>query len=404
MTRTTKKRIIVWGTLALVLVAMAAIALQPQPVAVEVAGVDRGLLRVTLDQEGRTRVRDRFVVSAPVSGRVLRIELQPGDRVRAGGTALARFLPAQPVPLDVRSRSEAQARVRAAQAALERARAARARAQTERDLAQSELVRSAGLAKNGWATEQQLAQDEATAKAREDDLRAAEAGVEAALYDLQAANASLIEPDSLHGPGTPPGALVLRSPVDGVVLRRLHESEAVVPAGEPLVEVGDPTRLEIIADYLSADAVRIRPGMPVLIEQWGGAGTLAGSVRRVEPAGFTKVSALGVEEQRVWVVIDFASPQPQAALGDGYRVETRVVVYESKDVLRIPTSALFRHGQRWAAFIVENGRARLREVDIGERDASATQVVRGVRIGESVIVYPPDGVADGVRVVRQTAG
>jgi HlyD family secretion protein len=191
--------------------------------------------------------------------------------------------------------------------------------------------------------------------------------------------------------------------VDGVVLRRLHESEAVVPAGEPLVEVGDPARLEIIADYLSADAVRIRPGMRVLVEQWGGPEALEARVRHVEPSGFTKVSALGVEEQRVWVVIDLAQPDRARTLGDGYRVETRVVVYEAGDVVGIPASALFRHGERWAAFVVRNGRATLREVDIGERDASTAQVVRGVRPGDTVVVYPPDGVADGVRVEPRIA-
>ena len=398
MTKTTRKRILLWGTIGFGLLVVLALAIRPKPVASDFGRVDRGPLTVTLDHEGVTRVRDRFVVSAPVSGRVLRIELEPGDAVVAGVTVLARFLPASPVPIDARTRAESRARVRVAQAALERARAERARAAAEFDLAEVEWSRVRRLAEEGVASKQERDAAEGAAKVRARGVEAADAAAAAALHDLEAANAALIEPVAPGSPGA--GALALRSPIDGVVLRRLRESEAVVGAGEPLLEVADPSGLEIVADYLSTDAVRMRPGLPVLVEQWGGARPLRGRVRRVEPSGFMKVSALGVEEQRVWVVIDITDPYDQwKALGDGYRVETRVVIWEQADALRVPTSALFRHGTGWAVFVVDGGVARLRPVGIGERNGTAASVTAGLAAGASVVLHPPAAVADGVKVV-----
>lgn len=402
MTRTTRKRLVVWGTIGAVVLAALIFALRPQPIPVDLAKATRGPLVVTLDHEGMTRVRDRFVISAPVAGRVLRIELEPGDPVVAGKTVLARFLPAAPVPLDVRTRREAQARVKAAQAALERARAERERLAAERDLAQSEWERARRLAAEGVIAEQERDRLETAAKAAVRVLEAADAAVEAALHELEAANASLVEPASAgKARENLPGALTLTSPIDGVVLRRLRESEAVVAAGEPLVEVGDPGDLEVIADYLSTDAVAMKPGMKVLITRWGGDEPLRGRLRRVEPAGFMKVSALGVEEQRVWVVVDFENPEDAKALGDGYRVETRVVVWESEDVLRVPVSAIFRQDAEWAVYKVENGRAVLRVVRIGERNDTSVAIEEGLSAGDTVILHPPDTVADGLPIVAR---
>jgi HlyD family secretion protein len=224
--------------------------------------------------------------------------------------------------------------------------------------------------------------------------------VAAATADLAAARAALIEPGSA---GTPGGGAVLslRSPIDGVVLRRLHESEATVPQGEPLLELGDTSSLEVIADYLSTDAVRIQAGMPAFIEQWGGE-PLRGRVERVEPSGFLKVSALGVEEQRVWVVIDFEDPRAASkALGDGYRVEARVVIWENPAVISVPVSSLFRRGDAWAVFVVADGRARVREVGVGQRNGVRAEILSGIQPRERVVVHPPDTIEDGVRVVER---
>ena len=401
MTSTTPKRLIVWSVAGALLVVALVLALRPQPVPVDLGSVVRGALEVTVDHEGVTRVRDRFVVSAPVQGRVLRIELEPGDPVAAGETVLARFLPAAPVPLDARVRAESRARVKVAQAALDRARAERAGAQAERDLAYAEAGRVLALADSGIASRQERDLAEATRQSRARALDAADAAVQAALHDLEAANAALVEP-AVPPPGgsrSLTGALALRAPVSGVVLRRLRESEAVVGAGEALLEVADPSGLEVIADYLSSDAVRITPGMPVRLEHWGGSDPLDGRVRRVEPAGFMKISALGVEEQRVWVVIDLTGPRDRwSALGDGYRVQTRVVVWRREDVVTVPTSALFRQGEGWAVFLVDAGVARTRPIEIGQRNQTAAEVVSGLAPGERVILHPPDTITDGVRV------
>jgi HlyD family secretion protein len=399
MKTASRRRIVVWGVVGVIVLALLIVALMPRPVAVDLVAVTRGPMMVTLDHEGKTRVHDRFVVSAPTTGRVLRIELEPGDRVQAGRTVLATFQPAVPPLLDARTRAEAQSRVKAAAAALERARAAREQARVESAHAAAEAARARRLQREGVVSEQEATLAETEARVRARALEQADAAVDAATHDLEAANAALIEPAPRQAGQASGPALVLRAPIDGVVLRRLHESEATVVAGEPLIEVADPGALEMVADYLSADAVRIKPGMRVVVEQWGGGRALDGRVRRVEPAGFMKISALGVEEQRVWVVMDFADPRDAwAALGDGYRVEARVVVWEAADVVQVPASSLFRQGEGWAAFVVQDGRARVRQVEIGQRNGATAEVRSGLRAGEQVVVHPPDSVADGMRV------
>jgi HlyD family secretion protein len=392
------KRPLLWLA-AVIIVAAIAFALRPQPVPADFATVGRGSLLVTIDEEGETRVRDRFVVSAPVTGRVLRIDLEPGDRVVAGETIIASVQPASPPLLDARTRAEAAARVSAAEAVLDRARATRDQTRTERDLALSDLKRQRELDEGGLVSVERLEAVETMARAREDAVRAAESAVRTAESELRAARA-VLDPDGRREQGPP---VVVQAPVTGVVLRRIRESEAIVPAGESLVEIGDPRNLEIVSDLLSTDAVRVREGHAVLIEGWGGDETLRGVVRRVEPSGFTKISALGVEEQRVNVLIDFADPATAwEALGDGYRVEVRVIVWEGEDVLKVETSSLFRLGDEWTVYVVEDGRATRRPVTVGHRNGFEAEILSGLEAGEQIILHPGDAVEDGVAVVARS--
>ncbi len=380
------------------LIAAFVLALRPNPVPVDLAPVSRGPLRVTLDEEGETRVRDRFVVSAPFTGRILRIELEPGETVEAGGV-LATLRPASPELLDVRSRAGSEGRVRAAEAALGRARANRDRARAELRFAQSDFKRNKSLGDQGIVSREQVEVSQLAAETRREALEAAEFEVRAAEGEVAAARAGLLEANPGAGGG---GVYELRSPVAGVVLRRLRESESVVPAGEPLMEVGNPRDLEIVADLLSTDAAQLRPGQPVEIEQWGGGTALAGRVKRIEPSGFLKISALGVEEQRVNVIMNLIDPPERwPGLGDGFRVEVRVVMAQKDSVLQVPTSALFRDEQGWVAFAVENGKAVRRRVEVGVQNGLQAEIVSGLREGEQVVTHPSADVKEGVAVAAR---
>jgi HlyD family secretion protein len=389
-------RLVLWGSAAALLAAIAW-SFRPQPVPVDLAIVTRGDVRVTVDEEGMTRVRERYVVSAPVAGRLQRVELEPGDRVEANKTILATFLPATPTPLDPRMRDETEARMKALQARRDQARVTLQRARDELAFAHTELVRQRQLAATSAITEQQLAAFEFDAQAKEAQLKAAELAVQAADYELEATRAYLQQVSGARAQSS--GTLTLRSPTSGVVLRLSQESESQVPPGTPLIEVGNPNQLEIVSDLLSTDAVKVRPGMQVLIDGWGGDTTLCGRVRLVEPAGFTKISALGVEEQRVNVLIDFQAPPHRQKLGDGYRVDVSIVIVERKGVLKIPTSALFRVGNDWAVFAVRDGKAARSSVQIGERNALEAEAQSGLAAGDQLIVHPGETVQDGVAVV-----
>jgi HlyD family secretion protein len=395
-------RVFLWGAAALLL-AVFAWSFRPQPVPVDLATVQRGNLRVTIDEEGMTRVHERYVVSAPVAGRLQRIELEPGNAVFARRTVLATFLPATPSLLDTRTRAETEARMKAAEAAREQARVALQRARDELAFSQSELARQRQLTKTGGITEERLATFELDARNKDAQLRAAELALQAAEHELEAARAVLqqvVSPSS-GGRGAG-GVLSLRSPIDGVVLRLHQQSEALVTAGTPLIEVGNSNQLEIVADLLSTDAVKVQPGFSVLIVGWGGEKTLRGRVRLIEPAGFTKISALGVEEQRVNVLVDFDRTDGHLPkLGDGYRVEVSVIIWERNGVLKIPTSALFRAGNDWAVFAVREGRAAQTTVQIGQKNAIEAEVLSGLAERDQVIVHPGDTVEDGVSVIRR---
>lgn len=372
------------------------IGFMPRAQPVDMAEVTRGALAVTVEEEGKTRVMERYLVSAPVAGFVRRIGLKAGDAV-AAGQVLAVIEPARAVALDPRARAQAQAQVSAARAALavaeENTRSAAAAAQ----LAQQERVRAEALRESNFVSEQALdAARSAETRARAVEQAAAHS-VRVARFELEMARAAVANVARLRAGGAAE-ALQVRAPVAGRVLRLLHESEGAVSAAQPLLEIGNPEGLEVEVEVLSTHAVKIAPGSRVILDRWGGQ-PLEGRVRVVEPSGFTKISALGVEEQRVRVIVDFASPREAwQPLGDGYRVEARFVLWEDDDVLQLPTSALFRHGEGWAVFAVEGGRARLTPVEIGQRAGLATQVLSGVAAGTVLASHPDEAIGDGTRV------
>lgn len=377
----------------LVVIGIIAAAMWPSSVQVGVTQVMRGSMQVTIDEDGVTRIRERFAVSAPVSGRLQRVELEPGDPVVGGKTVVARLTTAESPLLDPRTRGELTAGVEAARAAVGQAQAERARAATELDRARTTLRRQQELMKAGAIASDALDAAETAVMAAQEAQRATEFTVSRTEYELELARARLQAPPAAGR------AIEVVAPVSGVILKRFRESETVVPVGDPIVEIGDPSRIEIVADLLSTDAVRISPGAEVLIEQWGGNEPLKGKVRRIEPAGFMKVSALGVEEQRVNVIVDFDDPAMAGKrLGDAYRVEVRVVVWRGDNVVKVPVGALFRRGDAWASFIVNGDRVMLETVMLGQRNATEAQVTNGLSAGQTVVLHPPDTLMDGARV------
>jgi HlyD family secretion protein len=374
-------------------------ALLPSPVPVEIAQVTRGTFQETVEEDGKTRVRDRYVVSAPLVGRLQRITLKAGDKVREG-MVVALLAPTVPGLLDIRVERELTERVGAAEAARLRAAAAVARAQTALEQAKADLDRSRRLAERGFVAPSQLDQATLTVKLAIRDVELARQAEHTAEHDVAVARAALLtlrqEP---AGEGQPARLWEVRSPVSGEVLKVVQESEGVVVVGAPLLEIGNPADLEVVADVLTTDAVRVAPGMPVVIERWGGGEDLQGRVRLVEPSAFTKISALGVEEQRVNVVIDLVSPPARwRSLGDGYRIDARIITATVPNAVKVPVSALFREGEQWSVFVVTGGRAHKRSVRISGRNGLEAMVEKGLEPGEQVIAYPGDTVKDGVRV------
>lgn len=386
----------VLGVLVAAAVAVAiVIAWMPAPVPVELSEVTHGPMVVTVDEDGRTRVRDRYVVSAPLLANLARIELHPGDAVEPG-TVLARLVPLEPPLLDARTKAQAESRVAGATAARAQSQASVRRARTALEFAQREATRQRDLVKTGAASTLAVERAELEERTLVEALGSAEFGTLVAAHELAMAQAALGRLGKVHG--AEDEQMELTSPVKGRVLRVIHESEGAVQPGTPLVELGDPAALEIVSDVLTSDAVHVRPGASASIERWGGP-PLRGHVRLVEPSAFTAVSALGVEEQRVNVVIDLDTPKAEwAALGDGYRVEVRIAVWEGQDVVSIPAGALFRSGRDWAAYRVADGHAQFVTIDTGRRNAERVEVTRGLTAGDRVIVYPSDRIEHGVRV------
>jgi HlyD family secretion protein len=405
---TVKKRTVAVGLLGAVAVAAwLGWAFAPRPVDVETAQAARGHFELAIEEDGKTRLRDRYVVSAPLAGRLSRITLHEGDRVRVG-TELATLAPVFSPMLDERSLREQRARVEAAEANVARADARIARAQIATEQARNEAVRTEQLAQRGFVAATKLEADRLNVQAAQKERDAAVQERHIAEHDLEQARAALV---AVRQGGTAGRTFAVRAPIDGTVLKVVQASETVVPLGAPLVELGDTMALEVVAEVLTTEALRTRPGDPVQIGRWGGPGVLDGRVRLVEPAAFTKVSALGVEEQRVRVLIDLTSPPERwRALGDGFRVGLRIVVQSEDDALRVPVSAVFPlpgaadqvDSAKMAAFVVDAGRARQVEVEVGGRDGRHAWVRRGLQPGDTVIVYPPPNVRDGVRVRPRT--
>ena len=383
------------------------VGLIPAPIEVDLATVQRGSIRVTVDQDGKTRIREKYVVSAPLAGRLLRIELEPGDEVHAGETLLASIEPRDPELLDARSIALAEARVKAAETAVQKMEPMLEEVQAAQEFAESELqrVREARTASPQSVSVSEVDSKLMAYRTRTALLRTTKHNQEIAKFELDQARAALIRSRPQKSPGEAVSSndnswnFIIRSPIDGRVLRVLQESTAVVNSGTSLLELGDPTDLEVEIDVLSRDAVKIEPGASVLLEHWGGEKTLNGRVRLVEPSAFTKVSTLGVEEQRVNAIVDLVDPpQERIALGDGFRVEARIIVAEANDVLKTPTSALFRAGSEWAVYRIEDGIAHRTPVELGMQNGLEAEVLAGLSAGDQVVVHPGDDVADGVAV------
>jgi len=373
----------------------------PRPVLVELTTIGRGPLRVTVDEDGKTRIRERYIVSSPLGGRLARIRLDPGDPVVANETLLATIEPQEPALLDPRALAQAQARVKAAEASLARAEPLVERARAELSFAESNLGRSRELAQTNAVSVERLEEAEMLYRARSQDHRSAVFARDVARFELEMARAALLR-SSPDESASAPENLSITSPITGQVLRVLQESATVVQPGAELLELGDPADLEVEVDVLSTDAVKIRPQTKAWLERWGGDAPLEAVVRLVEPAAFTKVSALGVEEQRVNVILDLVQAGAAGGvLGDGFRVEARIVIWEADSVLQAPTGALFRHGDAWAVFVVSQGIARLRTVQLGQRNSLAAQLVDGLAVGEQVILHPSDQVHDGIAVAQR---
>ncbi len=394
------RRGLLWAAAAAVALAVIVYLLRPDPLPVDLAVVSRGPLAVTAREDGLTRIRERYEVSTPLAGRLQRIELDVGDEVVAEQTVLARLEPTLPSLLDPRTLAQAQARVRAAERRLELAKLQQESALAEAEHAQSERVRIYQLHRQGAASDSEHQQAELQARLTADAQRAAKYAVEIAQYEWELEKSALLLAQGTESEDASEMELVIRAPVSGRVLRLRQENSAVIPVGTVLMEIGDPHDLELVVDVLSRDAVRIQPGAAVEVHRWGGDQTLHGSVRYVEPAGFTKFSALGVEEQRVNVIIDLLEPPEQRpTLGDAFRVEAEITLWQTPEALRIPTSALFRSGQTWATFIVRDGTAELRQLEIGAMNEAFAEVLSGVEEGDTVIEYPGDRIEPSVAIV-----
>jgi HlyD family secretion protein len=377
--------------LGVAVVSVLVLALRPQPVPVDLATVDLGTVEVAVEEDGRTRVRDRYEVSAPVAGSLRRITLRPGDLVERGDV-LARLDGPEASLADPRTEAQFRTRLQAAQAGVERARAMEQAAQAGTVEAREEVRRQEVLLAQSGGSESALERARALLRAREAEARSAGFAVQAAEGEVEDLRLALARPGAEAGAG-----LELRAPTDGVVLGVHRESGGTVGPGEPLVAVGDPSRLEVVVDLLSADAVRVATGASAVIRRWGGDDVEA-LVRRVEPAGFTRISALGIEEQRVNVILDpVGDPADWARLGDGFRVEVRILVERVEGVVRAPTGAVFRSGDGWAVFGTDGGRIRLTPVEVGRRSQAVVEVLSGLDEKDRVVVYPSDRVEDGVR-------
>jgi HlyD family secretion protein len=383
----------------LILAGLLVYGFRPQPIQVDVATVGRGSVVVTVDDDGDTRIREKYLITAPVTGRLVRIQLKEGDFVEQNKTELMQILPADPSLLDARSRAESQARAQAADAALDESEALFHRAREAADLAQSQYERALKLYQEVSISQSEFEEAEHRHRMSQAELRSAEFRSKMKLYEKEQARAALmkISEFSDEGKSTP---MKILSPIDGRVLRILHEDSSVISVGTAILEVGDPRDLEILIDVLSSDAVSIEPGARVFIEHWGGDRTLNGTVRTIEPSAFLKISALGVEEKRVNVVADFVEPwEERKTLGDGFRIEARIVAASSDPrSLKVASGTLFRFRDEWHVYRVEKERATLVPVKVGKSNGRQTEIFEGLNEGDIVILHPSDQVRQGTYV------
>ncbi|MCF8473345.1 MAG: HlyD family efflux transporter periplasmic adaptor subunit [Emcibacter sp.] len=398
--KTTK--IVIKYSLGLLLLGLLIYAFIPEAEKVDLVSVHRGDVVIALDGEGKTRIRDIYVVSAPIEGRVMRIESEPGDNVVAGKTVIATMIPADPKFLDHRTETQARADVLGAEAALSLSESKLNSALASLDFAKAEYERSSALYKRGNISIARLEQMELQLKMRNAEVETARADLKVMESRLIAAKAQLVQPDDDWKQEKGPCQLCVHAPVDGKVLRILHESEGVIPTGTPLVEVGNPENLEIVIEMLSRYAVKIRAGDMALIKRWGGGQNIRAQVRVVEPSGYTKISALGVEEQRVNIILDFIDPiEIWRSLGNAYRVEASIIVDKAENGLVIPVSALFRHNEQWSVFILKEGRALLQAVSVGRKNDWEAEIISGLDERDQVIIHPGNNVTDGTRIAAR---
>ena len=393
-------RFVLWGGAGLAVLGALIFAFRPQPAAVDLATVQEERVLITIADEGKAEVRDIYRVSSPVTGRLLRVQADVGDPVVAGETEVARIEPAAPVFLDVRTETEARATVEAAKARHSVAIAEWERAHAERVFTTNEVDRSRTLFGNGTISKQKLDVAERAHRVAGADLLTAQARLDQRMHELEVAEAKLVSPLSTDGKPLGCECLILRAPVSGEILQIIQESETTVNAGTGILEIGNPRELEIVVDLLSEDAVLITPGLTAIVDGWGGT-PLQAVVRRVEPYGYTKVSALGIDEQRVDVLLDLVDPPiAWTRLGHGYRVDASIVL---KDIqaLAVPLGAVFRVGDAWATFVLENGRAKQTTIELGSRNADKAEIVSGLKSGDQVILYPSDQISDGVQIVSR---
>lgn len=369
----------------------------PGAIDVDLVNVFRGPLQVTIEEEGRTRLKERFVISAPTSGVMQRIDAKVGDPVQKG-QAVAVLEPLRSQALDPRSLAEAEASVSAATAALKASREKERAAAADADYLEKKLERITNLHASGYVAKDQFDQAASEVKKAQAVRLSAEAAVNVARFELDRTRVALQSFTSIKNSESH-HIIYIPSPITGAIFRIYRESEGTVGAGEPLMDIGNAENLEIRVEVLSSDAVRIKKGTPVLFKRWGGDEPLSGAVRIVEPAGFTKISSLGVEEQRVLIIADILSePDKWRALGDGYRLEAHFVVLEAKDVLQVPNSALFRSGKDWAVFASDKGKALKRLVEVGQRNGFTAEILSGIHENDKVIAHPDEAISDGTRI------
>ena len=391
------RRSLPWlGVLALA--ALIIWGLWPKPITIETGAAVRGPLTVRVAEEGKTRVRNRFVVAAPVAGKMGRVVLKPGDEVKAGETLLTTIEPVASPLLDPRARAQAEAVVSMREAASKQAAEILEAHRAALKMADSDRDRMRAVTRPGSLSDSARDQMEADSAMKGAELRAAEFSLQVTDYELAQARAALARPAAV----TPGNQIEVKSPVSGRVLKVMQESETVVTPGSQILENGEPGDIEIEAEILSRDAVAIQPGDAVEVEQWGGETPLKGRVRRIEPAAFTKISALGVEEQRVVVLTDLLElPAAAKSLGDRYRVEVRVAVWHTDEALIVPAGALFREGNIWKTYVFREGTARLTAIGAGHSDGRFTEVLSGLTAGDEVLLHPPDTVKDGISVIKR---